>query len=175
MSNFREWMNTITYVTKGITEGTTEEAMLHFFYDGVSPWIQSFGYSWSDAEHIIAKKFVRFCYDINVTSKMDSKYSLVPPDAPHRDLFEDRETFDFLVDTADLVELLSEWEFRDEVVGTRLDYLILDFCYTWVSVVTGYPGTRTERILQANDDDVIDDDVNNLPDGNWNRRKYDLY
>lgn len=173
---FSQWLNESAYIGKGITEGTVKDAMLHFFYQGVSPWIQGFGYSWSQSEDCIARKFVRACYDIASTSLMDSKYTLEAPEPRHRNLVEDRDTFDFLVDTQSFVELLEEWECYDQVVGTRLDFLLREFCYVWINVESGQAGTRTMKILEADTDNGSDDDRNgNIPDGNWSRRKHDLY
>lgn len=179
MTKYTSWLNEFAYVGNGLTEGTIENALLDFFYEGISPWIKSFGYSWSDQEDKIARKFLRTCYDIHTTSKLDSKYTLLIPEPRHRNYNEDRESFDFIVDTPSFVELLDTWNFRDEVVGTRLDYLLREFCYVWIDVTSGKPGEWTQRMIEADTDDYSDEDRNLngnvLPDGNWNRRKHDLY
>ena len=178
VSNYSTWLHTTTYIGNGVSEDTTENAMLHFFYEGVSPWIQSFGYSWNDDEASIARKFVRFCYTIYTTSRMDPKYILVSPEPRHRDYNEDRDTFEFIIDTQSFTDFLEVWKFRDEVVGTRLDYLLREFCYVWIDVTSGKPGAWTQCSLDANTDEYSDDDHANgniLPDGNWSRRKHDLY
>ena len=175
-SKYLEWLDQFAYIGKGMTEGTVKDAMLHFFYQGISPWIQGFGYSWTQSEDIIARKFVRLCYDIASTSLMDNKYGLQIPEPRHRNLLEDRETFDFLVDTQSFVEIMDDWEFRTEVIGTRLDYLLREFCYIWIDVESGPPGVRTNHILDADSDNASDEERSTvLPDGNWSRRKYDLY
>ena len=177
MTTYTEWLNEFAYVGNGLTEGTMKDAMLHFFYQGISPWIQGFGYSWNQSEDTIARKFVRLCYDIASTSAMDSKYVLIVPEPMHRDLPEDRDTFDFIVDTWSFVELMDDWTCRHEIVGTRLEYLLREFCYVWIDVDSGQAGTRTRLILDADADNGSDDDRNGamLPDGNWSRRKHDLY
>lgn len=179
MSNkYTNWLNEFAYVGNGLAEGTIENAMLHFFYDGVSPWIKGFGYSWCDDEQKIARKFLRFCYDVYTTSNMDTKYTLQVPEPRHRDFPEDRDTFEFIADTPSFVELLEIWKFRDEIVGTRLDYLLREFCYVWINVQSGKPGAWTQAALDAESDADSEEDranTNVLPDGNWSRRKYDLY
>lgn len=179
MKSYTEWLQESSYVGNGMSQGTTKDAMLHFFYQGVSPWVQRFGYSWSQSEDIIARKFVRLCYDITMTSAMKSTYTLQAPNPRHRDFPEDRDTFDFLVDTWSFVELMSQWECCSPPVGTRLDYLLREFCYVWVDVESGKPGSRTAAILEAEyDNDSDEDRYGNtilLPDGNWGRRKHDLY
>jgi len=176
--SYKEWLEIHTYVGNGVAEGTMKDAMLHFFYYGVSPWIQQFGYKWTQSDDSIARKFVRLCYDITTTSAMDTHFRLEAPEPRHRDYPEDRETFDFLVDTWSFVELLSEWECCSPPVGTRLEYLLREFCYVWIDVESGPPGTRTRKILEAESDNLSDEERNGttgLPDGNWSRRKYDLY
>jgi len=175
---YTEWLNTFSYVGKGVAEGTIENALLHFFYEGVSPWIRSAGYDWTDTEHAIALKFLRFCHLLCETSHMDIKYSLQVPFPNHRDLQEDRDTFDSLLDTQSFVDFMEEWSFYDFIVGTRLDYLLREFCYVWIDVHSGKPGTITQAVLDAIENGESDEDATNgylLPDGNWSRRKYDLY
>ena len=177
MVRFSEWLNQFAYVGKGITEGTVENALLQFFYEGLTPLIQSAGYKWIDSERHIAKKFLRFCFLVYETSSMDVKYSLEIPEARHRDFPEDRDTFDLLLDTWTFVEFMEEWSFCDSFVGTRLEYLLRDFCYVWIDVQSGKPGALTQIVLDAmSENHVSDDDTTNiLPDGNWSRRMYDLY
>jgi hypothetical protein len=176
MTAYTEWMDQPAYIGKGTTEGTMRDALLHFFYEGVSPWITSFGYEWINGETCVSKKFLRFCYDIHVTLLMGDNYSLQVPEPKHRDYLEDRETFDFIVDHWSFVELLEEWDCRDEIVGTRLDYLLREFCYVWIDVTAGKPGSWTKKSLDAEYDEIDIDEQNALlPDPNWNRSKYDLY
>jgi hypothetical protein len=175
---YKKWLTEFAYVGKGLTEGTMEDAMLHFFYEGVSPWIQGFGYSWSNEENVIARKFLRLCYAIHTTSMMDPKYTLEVPEPRHRDYQEDRDTFNYIVDTRSFIDMLDVWKFRDEIVGTRLDYLLREFCYVWINVQSGKPGAWTQAALDAESDADSEEDranTNVLPDGNWSRRKYDLY
>ena len=176
MMSFYDWKNTVTYVSPGCLEsqeGTMEEAMLAFFYDGVCPWIRNIGYKWSREDHVIAKKFVHLCYMINTTVNIHNR-SLQPPMACHRDLDEDRETFDYFVDTIELIEFLEAWEFRTEVVGTRFDYLIKEFCYTWIDVCSGKPATFTQRIFDAEAEADAEDEFVSGPDTS-SKKKWDLY
>ena len=177
MLRYTEWMNEFAYVGKGVTEGTIEEALLHFFHGGICPWIKSFGYRWNAFnDDIIAQKFLRLCYDIYYTLQLKSTYILQAPEPIHRNLVEDRETFELLVDTSSFIDLLEQWDFRTEIVGTRFDYLIVEFCYVWIDVTNGKPGNITQNLLDAdNEYDSEDDRLNGVPDVNWNRRKYDLY
>jgi hypothetical protein len=66
---FNAWKCQIEYVGKGIYEDTMEEAVLHFFYDGINPMIKKLGYNWSIQENIIAKKFLQLCYMIDTTKR----------------------------------------------------------------------------------------------------------
>ena len=172
---YKDWLKQITYIGKGDTRGTMEEAMTDFFYNGISPWIHSFGYTWLNDKTYIAKKFLHFCYMINITGRMDNKYELRFPEPNHRNLPEDRETFDYIIDSKEFIKFLEYWNCRDEIIGTRFDHLILEFCYIWINVASGKPGSMTQKILYANEDHEIDVGVGLPPDGNLNRRKYDLY
>ena len=148
--SFTYWKQSFAYVGHGIQEGTMEEAMLHFFYSGLSPWIKQFGYSWIYDEDDVARKFVYHCY---VLMSTPSKQLLLPPEAKHRDLKEDRETFDYIVDTQSFIDFLEEWKSRDEIVGTERDHLLREFCYIWIDPSSGKPGAYTERILEADETD----------------------
>ena len=164
----------ITNADDGLAEVPMEEAMLSFFYDGVNNWIIDAGYKWIDSEHVIARKFVYLCYSIQQTLKKDPKYSLEIPEPKHRNYDEDRETFDLFLDTSSFVDLLDTWSFRQEIVGTRLDYLIKEFCYVWIDVTSGKPGTFTQKILTAEEEDVNEEEFNSVPD-TWSKKKWDLY
>ena len=175
MMSFNDWKNQFTYVGPGTCkeqEGTMEEAMLVFFYDGVSPWIKNIGYKWSHDDDILARKFVELCYMIDTTSDMYDK-DIKCPRPKHRDLHEDRETFDFFVDTIELINFLEAWTFRMEVVGTRFDHLIKEFCYTWIDVCSGKPGAFTQRIFDAEAEAEADEEAAG-PD-TTTRKKWDLY
>ena len=147
--------------------------MLVFFYDGVCPWIQEIGYKWSQDDSLVAKKFVHLCYMIDTTKHMYDK-DLEIPEARHRNLEEDRNTFDYFVDTSELIDFLSDWDFRTEVVGTRFDSLIKEFCYCWVDVTGGKPGTFTQRIFDAENEMEDEEECYAGPDTS-SRKKWDLY
>jgi hypothetical protein len=178
MSRYAEWMNTFAYIGDSLTEGTVEEALLHFFHEGISPWIKSYGYTWNafnDDE--IASKFLKLCYDVQrcIWSK-DPTVILYPPEPRHRDLPEDRNTFDLFVNTSDFLRLLEMWKCRTEIVGTRFDHLIREFCYVWINVKSGKPGTFTQRLLDSEEDEAEEEErLGILPDPLIDRRKYDLY
>lgn len=176
MMSFYDWKNQIAYAGPGCLEGqegTMEEAMLVFFYDGVCPWIQEIGYKWSQDDHIVAKKFLHLCYMIHTTAKMNDKDLQIP--APrHRNLEEDRETFDYFVGTTELIDFLSSWDFRFEVVGTRFDHLIKEFCYCWVDVTRGKPGAFTQRIFDA-DAELEDEEEYYVGPDTSSKKKWDLY
>ena len=148
--SFVDWKESFAYVGHGVQEGTMEEAMLHFFYSGLSPWIKNFGYSWFYDEDDIAKKFVYHCY---VLMTSPDTHLLLPPKAKHRDLKEDRDTFDYIVDTVSFIDFLEEWKSRDDIVGTGRDHLLREFCYVWIDTRSGKPGAYTERILEADETD----------------------
>ena len=177
MVTYTQWLNEFAYVGKGVTEGTMKDAMLHFFYRGVNPFIRDAGYRWLESDAIIANKFLKFCFLVYETSKMSLKYSLQTPMAMHRDFPEDRDTFDFILDTRSFVDFMEDWDFRTEIIGTRLEYLLREFCYVWINVESGKPGTMTQAVLTALLENDSDDDPSTilLPDGNWTRRKFDLY
>ena len=150
-----------------------EEAMLVFFYDGVCPWIKDIGYKLCREDHVIAKKFVHLCYMINTTVDMYDK-SLQAPIPCHRNLHEDRETFDYFVDTIQFIDFLAAWNFRNEIVGTRFDYLIKEFCYCWVDVCSGKPGAFTQRIFVAEAEAEAEEELVSGPDTS-SKKKWDLY
>lgn len=164
-------MNQFAYVGCGIAEGTIKEAMLHFFYDGVSPWISDCGYSWLEDEDVVAKKFLYLCYTIHKALK--GGYDLKAPVPNHRDYDEDRETFDYFVDTGSLVDFLEAWKFRDEIVGTRFDYIIKEFCYVWINVSTGPPATFTQKVLTAEEEGYSDEEITAVD--TWSKKRWELY
>jgi len=176
MISYYEWKNQFAYVGPGTCqeqEGTMEEAMLVFFHDGVCPWIKDIGYKWSREDHVIAKKFVHLCYMINTTADMHDK-SLQAPMPYHRNLDEDRETFDYFVDTIQFIDFLEAWNFRNEIVGTRFDYLIKEFCYCWIDVCSGKPGAFTQRIFDAEAEAEAEEELVSGPDTS-SKKKWDLY
>lgn len=171
---YTKWLTTLTNADNGLEEITMEEAMLSFFYDGVNPWIKGTGYKWLDNEDVIARKFVYLCYSIKRTLESGSKYTLEAPEPRHRNYNEDRETFNLFADTNSFVDMLDDWSFREEIVGTRLDHLIKEFCYVWIDVTSGAPGTFTQKLLNAEEEDVNEEEFNSVPD-TWSRKKWELY
>ena len=127
--------------------------MLEFFHKGVTPMVKRSGYRWSREEHVIASKFVRLCYDIVTTLQMGDQYSLVAPHPDHRNLDEDRDTFHRFIDSDAFISLMKEWCCRSEIVGTRLDYKIEEFIYTWINVEAGPPGKFTREMLESDQDE----------------------
>jgi len=174
--SFSSWKNQHAYIGEGCLEqqqGTMQEAMLRFFYDGLSPWIKGYGYRWLQEDSIVAGKFVYLCYMIDITAR-DYNKSLAIPFAQHRDLQEDRDTFDYIVDSYELVKFLEAWNFRSEVVGTRFDHLLKEFCYIWIDVTAGKPGTFTQKIFDGEAEIQAEEELAYGPDIT-SRKKWDLY
>jgi len=152
-----------------------EEAMLDFFYYGINPLIKNSGYKWISDDETIARNFLRFCYNVQWALQSDTR-NLNAPEAQHRDLIEDRETFDLFISTSSFVDLLELWSFRKEIVGSRFEHMILDFCYVWVNVQNGKPGNWTKTTLEMSDENYSDEEYDSyLPDTFSKRRTYDLY
>jgi len=173
---YKDWLQTPAYLNSGEIEVTMEEAMTDFFYRGITPWMRAAGYSWSTLDSEIHRKFMNFAFAICSTLASSNTATLQVPFPNHRDLPEDRDTFDMFVDMSSFTDFLSKWKFRDEIIGTRLDFLVREFCYTWINVECGKPGIWTEKSLDMNNDENSDDERGYiLPDGNWSRRKHDLY
>jgi hypothetical protein len=178
MLSFDQWKLQETYMRNTVVETTMEEAMLDFFYNGITPWIQGCGYSWINGDSKeVARHFLRFCYELQKTIEAGDTYILQIPKPKHRNLPEDLDTFQSYVDSWGFTEMLSNWSFYDQIVGSRLDNLIVDFTYNWVDVEKGLPGRWTQKTIEMNEDEKSDDEraQNNVPDGNWSRRKHDLY
>ena len=106
---------------------------------------------------------------------MGPTYDLYPPTPMHRNLDEDRETFDLHFDTFALVEFIDSWKFYDTILDTRLDYMIKEFCYIWIDVESGKPGKWTDVTLDSNSENVSDGEGNALPESNWRKQKNELY
>ena len=173
---FNEWLQTPAYLNAGYAEVTMEEALTEFFYSGITDWMKSCGYSWSNTDSEIKKKFLNFAFAVSSTLEASRTATLQVPFPNHRNLPDDRDTFDLYADMSSFTEFLHKWSFRSEIVGTRLDHLIREFCYTWSDVEKGKPGRWTQLTINMNEDENSDDDKGiMLPDGNWSRRKYDLY
>lgn len=175
--NYSLWLKQIVYLSKGLAEGTMEEAMLDFFYNGISPWMKGIGYIWIVAEEkYIAQKFLRFAYECHCALKQGPTIDICAPEPMHRNLPEDRDTFDIYADIPSFMDFIDEWSFREEIVGTRLELMIREFCYTWIDVTSGKPGKWTQATLDMSDENYSDEDNTMMfPDGNWSRRKHDLY
>ena len=135
-----------------------EEAVLHFFYDGLSKMIKQLGYKWNTNEAYIASKFVQLCYMIDTTKSVAHQYSLQGPDPKHRDLKEDRETFECILDTFAFNDFLEDWS-HCPVVGTSFDFLFKDFCYNWIDVTAGSPGVMTQKILDADIEEEGEEEI----------------
>jgi hypothetical protein len=177
MLSFQQWKSQFAYIRNTAIETTMEEAMLDFFYNGLTTWINSCGYFWLTEDPKVAKSFLNFCYNLEQTLKAGEQYNLQLPQPNHRNLPEDLDTFQAFADSFSFTEFLSNWAFYDQIIGNRLDNLIVDFCYNWVDVERGTPGRWTQTTIEMNEGDISDDEraQNNLPDGNWSRRKHDLY
>jgi len=169
---FNIWKCQIEYVGKGIHEGTMEDAVLHFFYNGINPMIKNLGYIWSIQEDDIAKRFIQLCYMIDTTKRDADKYSLQGPKPNHRNLKEDYETFDFFLDTFDFNTFLEEWS-HCPIVGTSFDYLFKEFCYSWIDVTTGAPGVMTQKILDVDNDENSEEEI--VTTEILSRRNWSLY
>lgn len=172
---FKAWKNQFAYVGPGClkyNEGTMEESILFFFYNGVNPWIKSFGYKWSNTDAYIANKFVRLCYMISTTAR-DYDKDLSIPEPTHRNFQEDRETFDTIVSSSEFIDFLENWEFMYDIVGTRFDYLITEFCYIWLDVTSGAPGEFTQNVFNSYEDNNEEEDNIAGPD-TYSRRSWDL-
>ena len=107
--SFDHWMRVETYVGQGCEKGTKKEAVLYFFFEGLSPWMKSIGYKWSRDEDVIAAKFLRFCYEAEYALTKRRTISLLIPEPTHRNYSEDRDTFDYFVTTDHFNELIDRW------------------------------------------------------------------
>lgn len=173
MMTYKQWLAKNTFVDSGVAECTMEEAMLYFFYDGVNPLVRYTGYKWIKDDDVIARKFLYLCYSVYKTSKMGYDYNLVPPEPQHRNYQEDRDTFDYFLDTASMVDLLDNWSFRTEIVGTRFENLIKEFCYVWIDVTSGRPGAYTHKLLAEEEEEQADEDMATFSD-TWSRKNWDI-
>jgi hypothetical protein len=174
--SFDHWMRDETYIGQGCEKGTKKEAILYFFYEGLSPWIKSIGYKWLRDQDIIAAKFLRFCYEAEYALTKRRTISLLIPKTNHRDYPEDRDTFDYFVTTDDFNELIDRWSNTIPIIGSRLQHFLIEFCYVWIDVESGRPGAWTLKNLEGDGDSEEEDGQNgNLPDMYSKRRKNDLY
>ena len=168
MLSFADWKQQPTRMRNILLEANMEEAMLEFFHAGVTPMVKRSGYRWSREDHVLGSKFVRLCYDIVTTLQMGDQYSLVAPHPDHRNLDEDRDTFHRFIDSDAFISLMEEWSCRSEIVGTRLDYKIEEFIYTWINVEAGPPGRWTRELLEANEE-AAEDDRLGIHEASWQR------
>ena len=182
--SYNDWMQLTVFLTNTTTETSMEEAMLDFFYIGISPWIQNCGYMWSIDEGIIARKFVHFCYILSMTATYNMRFNrtdtIEGPPPNHRNFPEDLDTFYKFADYISFSNILSEWDQRYEIVGTILDHKNRDFCYVWIDVEYGEPGAWTQATIQMNNEDNSDNEVatgvaTHLAESNWSKRKNDIY
>jgi hypothetical protein len=176
MLSYNEWKNQFAYVGHGClkeNEGTMEEAILYFFYEGIDPWMKAIGYKWLRDDDYVANKLLSLCYLMDST-KDNHDITLNVPRPMHRNLKDDRETFDLFVDTECLITFVSNWDCVFDSIGKRYDYLIKEFCYTWIDVSSGNPGAFTEKLFEA--ESGTDDDIAYGPDiTSSSKKKTDLY
>jgi hypothetical protein len=182
--SYDDWLG-LTVPTMGVlAETTMEDAMLDFFYSGVSPWIHGCGYRWSLERDEVAGKFLYFCYIIYTTMRLRGPrghWALQAPKPRHRDLPEDADTFDIFAELSTFSDMLYQWRERCEIVGTRFDYLIRDFCYVWVDVEYGEPGRWSETTMEMNgtgqseEDSAMGMGASASADFRSGKRKNDLY
>lgn len=180
---FSEWKQEFAYIGRSSAEGTKAEASDYFFYNFLSPWIKSLGYSWETAENKVARAFQKFSYALEdaelYTNVKDRHFSLSMPEPIHRNLQEDRETFDYIVNSHEFVDLSINAAETSELLGLRNDHLIIEFCYIYVNVTSGRPEQMTKSLLEMDEgfegEESGKSNMINLPDAYANRRKYDLY
>ena len=170
MISYYEWKTQFAYVNALSVDDTMEDAIMDFFYNGVSPWIKDLGYRWAQNDNYVAKRFLYLCYMIDTA---DANTELKSPKPRHRNYSWDRETFDHMVDTYTFIKFLKAWEHRDEVVGTRFEHLIKEFCYIWIDVTYGKPGRFTQEFFIPDEEDE-EEELNTGPDIQ-SKKKWDLY
>ncbi len=181
--SYNDWLQQSVLFSGTITEVSMEEAILDFFYRGVTVWIHDCGYEWSTDEPVVGRKFLYFCYMICRTLAFNARFNkndtIEAPEPNHRNFPEDLDTFQHFADDISFSDMLSEWRDRYEIVGTLLDHKIRDFCYVWIDVEYGEPGSWTEGTLEMNNEGKSDYEMamaaGGLPDGNWSKRKNDMY
>jgi hypothetical protein len=180
--SFNEWCDAFAYIGPGVEEGTNEDAAYDFFNHYLSPWVTSYGYKWNDSNmSTMTKKFTRLAYAMYCADK-HSKYSVTLPNPPHRNLQEDRDTFDHLIGLSAFADFCEAAAEAYPPVSSRESYSIYEFCYTFINPEAGPPGTYTQRVLDEMAHDSDDDQPGSnrasnsaLPDAYANRRKHDLY
>ncbi len=172
--SYSKWCNQMSYYRGGLTEATMKEIMLDLFHSGLTPLIHKCGYSWSEKPELIAEKFVRFAFVLCSSLKESSTLYLQAPEPNHRNFPEDRETFDMYFDTTAMVSFLESWKCYNEIIGTPLDFMIKEFCYIWVNVMSGTPGKWTQVTLDMNKEQESEDELI-ITDANWRKEKYELY
>ena len=175
--SFTSWKMSLAYLRDSHIEPTMEEAMLDFFYNGLSRWLQESDYNWTLSEDEIADKFVRLCYMIHLSIKSAGKTTIQINQVNHRDLKEDEETFDLFANISSFTDMLDKWTCYSNIVGTKYDIIMRDFCYVWSDVECGAPGRWTQTTLEMDDEIYSDDEryYTALPDPNWSKTKHDMY
>ena len=179
--SFSEWRDAFAYVGPGVEEGTNEDAAYNFFYHYLSPWVTTYGYKWNNSNlEDMAKQFTRLAYAMYCAGA-DSRYVVSLPKPGHRNLQEDRETFDHFIGLSTFADFCDSAADAYSPADSRESYAIYEFCYTFIDPEAGNPGAYTKRVLDEVAHDSDDEHGNNrasnaaLPDAYANRRKHDLY
>jgi hypothetical protein len=174
--SFTSWKMSLAYLRDSHIETTMEEAVLDFFYNGLSRWLQDSEYTWSMPEDDIADKFVRLCYMINQASKSSYMKGIQINKVNHRDLLEDVETFDLFANISSFADMLDNWSCYSNIVGTKYDLIMRDFCYVWADIEGGAPGRWTQTTLEMDDEIYSDDEkvYNWQPETNWRKSNSDM-
>jgi hypothetical protein len=175
---YREWCSTEGW------DGTNFENAAYFVKHHLTPWIESFGYIWRHSDEMITRLFSQFAYamtDVDLENRMTGRnFRLGLPAVQHRNLPEDRQTYELFVGLDDFAEFLDEVKMDYQVLESSSSHLLYDFCYLYVDVTSGTPGRFTQKALDADVDTDEEDSGKgiantNLPDAYANRRKNDLY
>ena len=170
------WKMSPAYLRDSHISVTMEEAMLDFFYNGISLWLQDSKYRWLSSEDHIANKFIKLCYMIYQANKSSYMKGIQINQVTHRDLVEDEETFDLFANISSFTDMLANWTCYPNIAGTKYQLVLRDFCYVWADVEHGAPGRWTQTTLEMDDEIHSDDERGNgLPDTNWSKNKNELY
>lgn len=175
------WCNDSCYIGKGVSLGTNYDAALHIFNDILTPFIVAHGYEWFWDDDVVEKKFLKFMCAVDLAVKESYTATVQLPYPVHRNLPEDRDTFDFIIPCSDFAEFCSNHDEVHPIFESRLNHLIREFCYIYADVEGGKPGNFTQKQLDSYEIDTEEEDAGrgtsnaNLPDAYSSRRKNDLY
>ena len=139
---------------------------ISWFHGAITRWMSSLGYkmneSWKQTPILLARWL--YCIQVIEIARQDYMGKMYYDDPNHRDTFEDRERYDFIVNYMEIEKFLDNFETNEELCergksGMRVRVEFADFLYIHLDIENSKQGHYVNRIIDANLSDNEDDEM----------------